>query len=196
MEFQKLIKTDCSHMVEKKGKYDYLAWAFAIEQLRIHEPKATISARMFDGLPYIDTGNGLVVEIYIMVDGNEVWNEWLPVLDFSNKALKNPNAFDINKAFQRCKVKCIAEYTGIGLNLYRKESAAPTPKKETKKVTIGTDNLNDLTAFCKRHNITGKKAKAELLDHYKVDVYKTTIQEFNDIFETMRTDQGESLADN
>jgi len=196
MNFKELIKTDCSSMIEKKGKFDYLAWAFSIEQLRTHEPNATISARMFEGMPYIDTGNGLMVEMYIIVEGKEVWNEWLPVLDFNNKAINDPNAFDINKAFQRCKAKCIAEYTGIGLTLYRKESAAPTPAKQPKQITIGAENLKSLGEFCKRQNITTKKDKDAMLKHYKLDLYKNTIQEFNDIFEAMRIDHGENIADN
>lgn len=192
MNFKDLIKEDVSTLVEQKGKFDYLAWAYAIEKLRLHEPEATIRARLFDGKPFIDTGNGLMVEFYIMLKGEEVWCEFLPVLDFKNKAIVEPSAYDINKAFQRCKTKCIAEYTGIGLYLYRKESSAPTDKKEpTKKITIGAENLKDLGRFCKKHGITTDEKKEEFIKHYKIDIYKTTISEFNDIFEKVFEDYGD-----
>lgn len=198
MDFKELINKDVSALVEKKGKFDYLAWAFAIEILREEVPSATIQARMYDGKPYLDTGNGVMVEFYIMIDGKEVWSEFLPVLDYNNKSVKTPNAFDLNKAFQRCKTKCIAEYTGAGLKLYRKESSIPSetkPENSKKEITIGTDNFKDLKAFCSRNDIKGVD-KQKLLNHYKVDLYSTTVTDFNNIFENMRIDHGEDITDN
>jgi len=191
MDFKKLLEKDVSGWVEKKGKFDYLAWAFAIQILREEEPTATIQARMYEGKPYLDTGNGVMVEFYILLDGAEVWSEFLPVLDFNNKSVKEPNTFELNKAFQRCKAKCIAEYTGAGLTLYRKESAAPTHVKEAAKITIGTDNLADLGKFCLKHDIKTKKAKADFLSHYKIDLYKDTVEEYNNKFEKIQADFNE-----
>ena len=195
MDFKELIKKDVSALVEKKGKFDYLSWAFAIEILREHEPTATIQARMYQGKPYIDTGNGFMVEFYITLDHREVWSEFLPVLDFKNKAVISPNSFELNKAFQRCKTKCIAEYTGVGLTLYRKESSIPsinTPKKETKKVTIGTKNLTAMGAFCVKHDIKTEKEKKDFLDHYKINLYGNTPDEFNKIWVNVSKDYNEA----
>ena len=44
----------------------------------------------------------------------------LPVLDFKNQAIKNPNTMQLNTAMQRCLAKAIALY-GIGLYIYQGE---------------------------------------------------------------------------
>jgi hypothetical protein len=44
----------------------------------------------------------------------------LPVLDYQNKAIKNPSAMDVNTAMQRCLAKAIALH-GIGLYIYAGE---------------------------------------------------------------------------
>jgi hypothetical protein len=54
---------------------------------------------------------------------------WLPVLDFKNKAIQSPNAFDINSARMRCLVKCLAMF-GLGHYIYAGESA-PSPQQAT-----------------------------------------------------------------
>ncbi len=122
MNYATLKKTDCSKYVEKKGKFSYISWPYMVDQLRTQCPEATIHARQnTDGMPYFLGNAGAMVETYILLDKKEVWNEWLPVMDFKNKAIINPNAMDINKTIQRCKAKCISEYLGIGLYLYMGE---------------------------------------------------------------------------
>jgi len=41
----------------------------------------------------------------------------LPVMDYRNKAVPNPDAFAVNTAMQRCLAKAIALH-GLGLSLY------------------------------------------------------------------------------
>jgi hypothetical protein len=41
----------------------------------------------------------------------------LPVMDYRNKAIPNPDAFSVNTAMQRCLAKAIALH-GLGLSLY------------------------------------------------------------------------------
>jgi hypothetical protein len=41
----------------------------------------------------------------------------LPVMDYRNKAIPNPDAFAVNTAMQRCLAKAIALH-GLGLSLY------------------------------------------------------------------------------
>lgn len=134
MEYAKLKNIDCKKYIEKKGQFNYLSWPYMVDMLRIHEPDATIHVRVNqNGLPYFKDDSGGLVETYILLGGNEVWNEWLPIMDFKNKALKNPDAMDINKAIQRCKAKCISEYTGIGLYIYMGEDLPEAPIKEPAK---------------------------------------------------------------
>ena len=52
---------------------------------------------------------------------------WLPVLNYQNNAIKNPDAFAINTSRMRCLVKCLAMF-GLGHYIYAGES---TPQEET-----------------------------------------------------------------
>jgi hypothetical protein len=56
----------------------------------------------------------------------------LPVMDYKNQAIKNPNACDINKNIQRCFVKNCALF-GLGLSLYSGEDLPEEPKEEAPK---------------------------------------------------------------
>lgn len=156
INFEELQKIDCSKYIEKKGKFSYLSWPYMVRQLRLHEPKATIHARINPaGLPYFRDESGGLVETYILLDDKEVWNEWLPIMDFKNKALKNPDAMDINKAIQRCKAKCISEYTGIGLYIYMGEDlpdneqdvSKPKQEKQPLKETKLTPFMEDMKGY-------------------------------------------------
>jgi hypothetical protein len=44
----------------------------------------------------------------------------LPVMDFRNQAILNPNAYEVNTAMQRCLAKAISLH-GIGLYIYAGE---------------------------------------------------------------------------
>ncbi|MDC5399269.1 DUF1071 domain-containing protein, partial [Acinetobacter baumannii] len=53
----------------------------------------------------------------------------LTVMDYRNKAIANPNAFDINKAMMRCLVKGIAVH-GLGLYIYAGEDLPEEEKTQ------------------------------------------------------------------
>ena len=191
MNFEELKKIDCKKYIDKKGKFNYISWPYMVDMLRMHEPKATIHARTNEtGLPYFKDESGGLVETYIMLEGNEVWNEWLPIMDNYNKSLKNPDTMAINKAIQRCKAKCISEYTGIGLYIYMGEDL-PEPEPE-KKITISQDDVNWLMGFYKTHNITTKELVEDFKKHYKFSPYETTTEAFAKVKETILMDYSEA----
>jgi len=69
---------------------------------------------------------------------------WLPVLDHKNKAITNPNAFDINSARMRCLVKCLAMH-GLGHYIYSGESfPAPSPDLQEKYEELVSLVANEL----------------------------------------------------
>jgi len=158
IDFKELSKIDVSNYIEKKGKLSYLSWPLMVGYLREHMCDATIQARKFEGgLPYILTPAGSMVETYIEMEDKELWSEWLPVMDNRNKAIKEPDMFEINKAIQRCKAKCISEYLGIGLYIYKGEDLPgendpePNITDEQSKhlVELTTDVGADYGKFCK-----------------------------------------------
>jgi hypothetical protein len=56
----------------------------------------------------------------------------LPVMDFRNKAIHNPDAFSVNTAMQRCLAKAISLH-GLGMYIYAGEDLPMVEMKETKE---------------------------------------------------------------
>ena len=65
----------------------------------------------------------------------------LPVLDYANKALKNPDAMAVNTAMQRCLAKAIALH-GIGLYIYQGEDLPDISPLETLKETYADKGID------------------------------------------------------
>ena len=105
--------------VEKKMKLTYLSWAWAWNILMEKYPESTYQ---FAEEKYFHGGTCEVGVTVTVKDGeNEISRYmWLPVLDHANRAIQNPNAFDINKNKMRCLVKCISMF-GLGLYIYAGE---------------------------------------------------------------------------
>jgi hypothetical protein len=61
----------------------------------------------------------------------------LPVMDYRNQPIPNPNAFQVNTAMQRCLAKAIALH-GIGLYIYNGEDLPPA---DTQAVSNPLDAL-------------------------------------------------------
>jgi hypothetical protein len=122
--FQTLVAIDCSKHVEKKGKFSYLSWPFAVRMLRENAPDATWTVSRFDGLPFQTTPCGTFVEVSVTVGGITL-AQIHPVLNANNKPIAEPTAFDINTSIQRCLVKAIALH-GLGLYIYAGEDL-PNP---------------------------------------------------------------------
>ena len=53
---------------------------------------------------------------------------WLPVMDYKNKAVVNPDARQLNDSMMRCLVKCLAMY-GLGHYIYAGEDL-PSQEKD------------------------------------------------------------------
>jgi hypothetical protein len=145
-KFEELLKLNVNDKVEKKksGKTEltYLSWAFAIAEMEKAYPEWEYNILEFNGLPYqFDPSTGYLVWTEIKA-GGKTKRMWLPVMDGSNKAMKNTvqeyfvkgwndapptkktveaaTMFDINKTIMRCLVKNIAMF-GIGLYIYAGE---------------------------------------------------------------------------
>ena len=114
-KFQELRKIDVSKHTEKKGKFTYLSWAWAVDTLLQHDESATWSYADPMTLP----DGSMMVFCTVQAFGKEMTAQ-LPVIDFKNQAIKNPNAMQLNTAMQRCLAKAISLH-GIGLYIYQGE---------------------------------------------------------------------------
>lgn len=110
-----LSKIDVNKHTEKKGGYTYLSWSWAWSTLMEHYPEA-----VYEFLSDVHNADGsMEVRVKISI-GEHSRFMWLPVMDFKNQAMKNPDGMAINKARMRCLVKCIGIF-GLGLYLYSGE---------------------------------------------------------------------------
>jgi hypothetical protein len=142
--FEKLNKINVNDKTEKKGQFTYLSWAFAWEELKKVDDKATVKVyhNEVTNLPYFGAGSaGILVKVGVTVNGVEHIN-YLPAMDFKNKAIPEEKVtmMDVNKAIQRATVKAIALH-GLGLYIYAgedlpegdetKEAKSPVKDKKT-----------------------------------------------------------------
>ena len=137
MDFAELYQTDVTKHIEKKGNFNYLSWPYAVAEFRKACPEGSWRIRHFASEelmhehPYCITESGCFVEVTVIPDiGREEiqFTQIHPVLDYKNKPVLNPDAFQVNTSIQRCLVKAIALATGIGLHIYAGEDLPEVPK--------------------------------------------------------------------
>lgn len=110
-QYLELRNVDVSSKIEKKNNLSYLSWAWAVDTLLIHDQSATWTY----GQPVM-FGETVMVFCTVTAFGKSMTAQ-LPVMDYRNKAIPNPDAFAVNTAMQRCLAKAIALH-GLGLSLY------------------------------------------------------------------------------
>ena len=110
-KYLELRNVDVSDKVEKKNGLSYLSWAWAVDTLLQRDPQATWTY----GQPVM-FGETVMVFCTVNAFGKSMTAQ-LPVMDYRNKAIPNPDAFAVNTAMQRCLAKAIALH-GLGLSLY------------------------------------------------------------------------------
>jgi hypothetical protein len=125
--FQVLAAIDVSAKIEKKNGLSYLSWAWAVDQLMRVDPGATWEYR--DPVKWGDT-----VMVFCTVTAfGKAMTAQLPVMDYRNKAIANPDSFAVNTAMQRCLVKAIALH-GLGLYIYAGEDLPEGDHESVKHV--------------------------------------------------------------
>jgi hypothetical protein len=117
--FVKLASIDVSKHVEKKQNLSYLSWAWAVDQLMRADPTANWEFHEPQRF-----GETMMVSCTVTAFGKPV-KMHLPVMDHRNQAIKNPDAFQVNKNMMRCLVKAIACH-GLGLYIYAGEDLPAT----------------------------------------------------------------------
>ena len=153
--------------VEKKGRFSYLSWPYAVSQLRQSDPTATWEVRRFDGLPYLACDAGVFVEVAVTVQ-NITLSQLHPVLDAHNRPILAPTAFDINTSIQRCLVKAIALH-GLGLYIYAGEDLPSVQ---------GTEAANDesTNAGAAPAKPTERPALVNITRNQQVQIHKLAVE--------------------
>ena len=160
-KYAELRKIDVSSKIEKKNGLSYLSWAWACDQLLQQDPMATWSY----GQPVL-FGETVMVFCSVTAFGKTMTAQ-LPVMDYRNKAIPNPDAFAINTAMQRCLAKAIALH-GIGLYIYAgedlpQEEPEPVDTVALEEMILLSKDMDELKKnFAHAYSI-GKKDKEALV---------------------------------
>lgn len=145
--FETLSNIEVKNKVRQKGNFWYVSWSNAVRELLKHYPEANWEFTKFDGMPYLKTSAGCFVECTVTVGGIGR-TQMLPVLDFKNQSVSDPDATQINKSQQRALTKAIALH-GFGLELWagedldraEEEQKQDATKQPQQKQTISNDRL-------------------------------------------------------
>ena len=111
-----MLKTNVNEHTETKNGLTYLSWAWAWAEALKADPEAIYKIEMFDGKCFMDINGTAMVFVTVTMYGKPMTCQ-LPVMDYRNKAIPNPDAFAVNTAIMRCMTKALALH-GLGLYIY------------------------------------------------------------------------------
>ncbi len=163
-KYAELRKIDVSKYTEKKGKFTYLSWAWAVDTLLQHDELATWEYRE----PYILPDGSVMVFCIVRAFGKEMTSQ-LPVIDFKNQAIKNPNAMQLNTAMQRCLAKAISLH-GIGLYIYQGEDLPEADVLERIENIHKEQGINKARQYFNGLNEADRKLCMPFIEKIKKDV--------------------------
>jgi len=158
MTIANLLKTNVNDHTEKKANLTYLSWAWAWAEAIKADPKATFKVEMFDDKCFMDINGTAMVWVTVTMFDKPMTCQ-LPVMDHRNKAIQNPDAFQVNTSIMRCMTKALSLH-GLGLYIYAGEDL---PQGEEPQSTIEPDTMTDLFAA-----IESASTQDELKVAYKV----------------------------
>jgi hypothetical protein len=164
--WQTLSSIDCSDHIEKKNNLSYLSWAWAWATLMEHYPEATFE---FDEPKVMND----TMMVFCTVSIGECKRKmWLPVMDYKNKAIANPDSFAVNTAMMRCLVKCLALF-GLAHYIYAGEDVPQSHKPDRKPDPIlsqmlhACTNIDELRAAWKSMTPDQREAHGDVLTEVK-----------------------------
>ncbi|MGX2956390.1 Sak single strand annealing protein [Ursidibacter arcticus] len=157
--------------VEKKNGLSYLSWAWAWGVLMGCYPESTYTLHQ-DKI--MNDGSVMVGITLTIKENNEEFSRdmWLPVMNYSNRAIINPSSVEINKAYMRCLAKAVA-MCGLGHYIYagddlpqEDDSQSPKSKPQGNSKSSPPQNTNsgqanfDPVAEFEQFRLTAEKAQS------------------------------------
>ena len=141
MSIEMLLKKNVNEHVEKKNGLSYLSWAWAWAEALKADPKASYKIEMFNCKCYMEINGTAMVFVTVTMFDKPMTCQ-LPVMDYRNKAILNPDAFAVNTAIMRCMTKALALH-GLGLYLYSGEDVPEEGDKQEKIIISPTQGAQD-----------------------------------------------------
>jgi hypothetical protein len=163
-KFLELRKINVNEHTEKKGKFTYLSWSWAVDQLLQQDPNATWTYG--DPVYFAET---LMVFCSVTAFGKTMTAQ-MPVINNQNKAIQNPDAMAVNTAMQRCLVKAIALH-GLALYIYSGEDLPDEePADLTAEANLWVGSINDCKTIDELKVLYGKAYAAVSKDKNAVQL--------------------------
>jgi hypothetical protein len=141
MSIEMLLKKNVNEHVEKKNGLSYLSWAWAWAEALKADPTANYRIEMFNCKCYMEINGTAMVFVTVTMFGKPMTCQ-LPVMDYRNKAILNPDAFAVNTAIMRCMTKALALH-GLGLYLYSGEDVPEEGDKQEKIIISPTQGAQE-----------------------------------------------------
>jgi len=202
--FNKLFSINCNDKTEKKSngstELTYLSWTYAWAEVKKIFPNANYEILKFgeNKLPYVyDEKTGYMVFTVVQIEDVE-HEMWLPVMDSSNKAMKDKpytyktkkynystksydyfektvepaTMFDINKTIMRCLTKNLAMF-GLGLYIYSGEDLPENLEEEKPKKDKDTKAKKDKDTKAENKEVMiTEQQKAKIKELYSAEEIK------------------------
>ena len=192
------INIEFTNLVKEKNGLTYVPWATAIAKFFETYPDGDYGFitngnkedENYDTFLFGNEKMGYFVKTYIEAEDKvRFWQ--LPILDFRNKPVFEPNVSDINKSQMRCLTKNIAVATGIGIPVYAGEEFQDAEVGvEIKKAREEVRNLaNEIVRVDKTKtkdvaSIVGNKGDVGKIE--TVEKAQEIIDKLNELFATIK----------
>ena len=138
-----LLSKNVNEHTEKKANLTYLSWAWAWAEALKADPDASYKIEMFGDKCFMDINGTAMVFVTVTMFGKPMTCQ-LPVMDYKNKAISNPDAFAVNTAIMRCMTKALSLH-GLGLYIYAGEDL-PESEGSDIDVSMMIDHLAAIEA--------------------------------------------------
>lgn len=125
-----LSKINVNDHTEKKNGLTYLSWAWAYQTVMNEYPTFDYAFAPTDYLP--DDTAMVYCSVWVYENGIKVEKPmWLPVMNYKNQSIIQPNSVDVNNARMRCLAKAIS-MLGLGAYIYAGEDLPQESGEATK----------------------------------------------------------------
>ena len=141
---KKMLSTNVNEHTEKKGGLSYLSWAWAWAEALKADEDATFKVEMFGDKCFMDINGTAMVFVTVTMFRKSMTCQ-LPVMDYRNKAIPNPDAFAVNTAIMRCMTKALSLH-GLALYLYAGEDLPEGDSNSDVDVGMMIDHLAAIDA--------------------------------------------------
>ncbi len=181
MHYAEIRKINVNQYVEQKNGLAYLSWSWAVDQLLQLDENAS-----WEYAEPKTFGETMMVFCTVHAFGKSRTAQ-LPVMDFKNRAISNPDAFSVNTAMQRCLAKAISLH-GLGMYIYAGEDLP-----QTEKVLAPKESITPIAGALDPFNSHERDLLASMAEEIVMLIRNNQIQEAHAQCESLENDQKVAL---